>query len=100
MAVLSVRIDPELEKKLEFLMRAQQIVDKSAYVRQLLARSIAEDVIEYLCSQVKAKQLSAWKAAELAQVSLQRMLAELAKRQVSLYDDQSLAEDLAFALRD
>lgn len=43
MGVLSVRLDEELEKKLEFLMKKLQIVDKSSYIRQLMDRVLKDD---------------------------------------------------------
>ncbi len=97
MAVLSVRLDKELEEKLQFLMKKQKIVDKSAYIRRLLAQSIREELLDYLSQEVKDRNLSIWKAAELAQLSLRAMMQELAKRDVLLYDETALKEDLSFA---
>jgi predicted HTH domain antitoxin len=98
MKILSVRLDDELEHKLNFLMKKLKVVDKSTYIRQLLDRMLSEELLEVLCKQVEEKQISAWKAAELAEVSLRKMLYELKKRNVPGYDEQSLREDLEFAL--
>ena len=98
MHVLSVRLDGNLEKKLSFLMEKLKIIDKSTYIRQLLDKSLSEEMLEVLCKQVGEKQISAWKAAELAGVSLRKMLDELKKRNSSGYDEQSIQEDLNFAL--
>lgn len=97
MAVLSVRLDKELEEKLQFLMKKQKIVDKSAYIRRLLAQSIREELLDYLSQEVKDRNLSIWKAAELAQLSLRAIMHELAKREVLMYDETALKEDLSFA---
>ena len=78
MSVLSVRIDKELEEKLKFLMEKQKIIDKSAY----------------------KKHLSIWKAAELAKMSLRGIMGELAKRDVKIYDEAALQEDLTFVKKD
>ncbi|MHA1526414.1 MAG: UPF0175 family protein [Promethearchaeota archaeon] len=99
MGVLSVRLDDELESKLDFLMKKLKIVDKSTYIRQLLDNSLSEEMIKILCKQVEEKKISAWKAAEIADISLRKMLHELKKRTSSGYDEQSLREDLEFALR-
>nr|MDO8118038.1 UPF0175 family protein [Candidatus Sigynarchaeota archaeon] len=96
MSVLSVRIDPVLEEKLAFLMREKKIIDKSAYVRQLLDKSIMHDLIDFLASEVGKRNLSAWKAAEMAGISLRQMMAELASRDVSTYSKEALMEDMAF----
>ncbi len=98
MGVLSVRLDEDLEKKLDFLMKKLKIIDKSSYVRQLLDKSLSEEMVDLLCRQVGEKQISAWKAAEIAEVSLRRMLNELKKRNIIGYDEQTLKEDLNFAL--
>ena len=98
MHVLSVRLDGNLEKKLSFLMEKLKIIDKSTYIRQLLDKSFSEEILEVLCKQVGEKQISAWKAAELAGISLRKMLDELKKRNSSEYDEQSFQEDLNFAL--
>jgi predicted HTH domain antitoxin len=98
MKVLSVRLDEDLERKLSFLMKKLKIIDRSTYIRQLLEKSLSEEMLEVLCKQVEEKQISAWKAAEIAGISLRKMLYELKKRNFSGYDEQSLKEDLEFAL--
>ncbi len=98
MKVLSVRLDEELESKLSFLMKKLKIVDKSTYIRQLLDKSLSEEMLDVLCKQVDEKKMSAWKAAEIAGISLRKMLSELKKRNLSGYNEQSLREDLEFAL--
>ena len=98
MHVLSVRLDEDLKKKLDFLMKNLKKIDKSAYIRQLLDRSLSEDMTEVLGKQVGEKKMSAWKAAEILGISLRRMLDELKKRQILGYDDESFKEDLEFAL--
>jgi len=96
MSVLSVRIDPELEKKLNFLMASKKIVDKSAYIRQLLDKSIEVDLLDFLAIEVKLRHMSAWKAAEIAKVSLRQILAELASRDVPTSSEAAFLEDIDF----
>ncbi|MBD3408111.1 MAG: hypothetical protein GF411_18465 [Candidatus Lokiarchaeota archaeon] len=95
--VLSVRLDEDLEKRLAFLMEKRKIVDKSAYVRRLIDRSLREDLLDFLSEEVAAKRLSMWKASSIAGISLRAMMTEIAKRGISIYDEQSLREDLLFA---
>ncbi|MHA1637318.1 MAG: UPF0175 family protein [Candidatus Thorarchaeota archaeon] len=94
--VSSVRLDPEIESKLAMLMKTKKIVDKSAYIRQLISRSLTQDLIEYLAGEVKAKRMSAWNAASMAGIPLRSMLKELSERGISTYDEKALAEDLKF----
>ncbi|MHA1577724.1 MAG: UPF0175 family protein [Candidatus Thorarchaeota archaeon] len=95
--VLSVRLDAEIESKLAMLMKTKKIIDKSAYIRQLISRSLTEDLIEYLAGEVKAKRVSAWKAAEVSGIPLRAMLKELSDRGISAYDERALDEDILFA---
>ncbi len=97
MKVLSVRLDEEIEQKLEFLMHKLKIVDKSTYIRQLLNKSLSNELIGLLCDEVGEKQMSAWKAAEIAGISLRKMLFELKKRNISGIDEIALKEDIKFA---
>ncbi len=72
--------------------------DKSSYIRQLLEKSLTEEMLEVLCKQVGEKDMSAWKAAEIAGVSLRKMLEELKTRNVSGYDEQAIKEDIEYTL--
>lgn len=98
MKILSVRLDDELEQKLSYLMEKLKKKDKSSYIRQLLEKSLEEELIEVLCKQVGEKSTSAWKAAEIAGVSLRKMLEELKKRNITGYDEQALKEDLEYSI--
>jgi len=98
MKILSVRIDDDLDEKLSFLMARLKKKDKSSYIRQLLEKTLTEEMIEVLCKQVGEKDISAWKAAEIAGISLRRMMEELKKRNVSGYDEQAMKEDIEYAL--
>ncbi|MBD3193043.1 MAG: hypothetical protein GF308_20570 [Candidatus Heimdallarchaeota archaeon] len=100
MSVLSVRIDKELEEKIKFLMEKQKIVDKSAYIRKLLAESIKDELLDYLSKEIENRNISIWKAAEIAQMSLRGMMHELAKRNIMIYDERALNEDLSFAKKE
>ena len=97
MGILSVRLDEELEKRLQFLLEKRKISDKSTYIRQLLSKSIANELLDYLCDEVKLKHMSVWKAAEYAQISLRSMLQELANREIVLYTEEAFQDDLVFS---
>ncbi len=97
MGVLSVRMDKEMEKRLAYLMERRKIVDKSAYIRQLIDRSLSADLLDYLSEEVATRRMSIWKAASSAGISLRVMMVELAKRNISTYDEQALREDLIFS---
>jgi len=94
--VLSVRIDEDLKERLSYLMDRRKIVDRSAYLRQLIDRALTEDLLDYLADEVKSKRISVWKAASIAEIPLRAMMTELAKRDVHTYDERALREDLRF----
>jgi len=94
--VLSVRIDEDLKERLSYLMNRRKIVDRSAYLRQLIDKALTEDLIDYLAEEVKSKRISVWKAASIAQIPLRAMMTELAKRDIPTYDEQAFREDLRF----
>lgn len=96
MSILSVRIDTELEKKLEFLMKQLHIEDKSSLIRKLLNNSLDEEIIHLLGTRVEKGEITLWKASEVAGISLERMIRELQLREISLYDDDMLEEDLRY----
>lgn len=98
MKILSVRIDDDLERKLSFLLKKLKVIDKSTYIRQLLEKSLSEEMLKMLCNEINEKNISAWKAAEIAGVSLRKMLYELKNRYPSGYSEQAFKEDLEFAL--
>jgi predicted HTH domain antitoxin len=94
MSVLSVRIDQEIEKKISFLLEKGYIEDKSAFIRRLLDKSLTEEIINVLCIQIEKGEITIWKSAEIACLSLEQMLSEVAKRNIDLFVLKSLSEDL------
>ncbi len=96
MGTLSVRLEADLEEKLNFIMKEKRIQDKSAYIRQLLSKSLTEDIIDFLCNEVKDRRISAWKAATIANIPLRTMIMELANRKIETMDELSFQDDLAY----
>ncbi|MHA1912675.1 MAG: UPF0175 family protein [Candidatus Kariarchaeaceae archaeon] len=97
MTVLSVRLDEDLEEQLLLIMKKKKLQDKSALIRQMLAKSMEKEIIDLLCIEVQEKKISAWKAANLAKISLSQMLHELAQREIYTIDEKALLEDIQFA---
>jgi len=96
MTVLSVRLDEDLEEQLSLIMKKKKLQDKSALIRQMLARSMEKEIIDLLCDEVQMKKISAWKAAEIAKISLSQFLHELAQREIYTTDEKNLLEDIQF----
>jgi|SRR6056297_3663513 len=100
MTVLSVRLNKKLEEKIEYLLKNLNVEDKSSYIRQLLELSLNKEILDFLSQKVTEGEISAWKAAELADISLRKMLRELKKRKIPTYTESMLEEDLQYVLRD
>ena len=96
MTTLSVRIDKEIEDKLNLLLKLRKINDKSAYIRKLLSRSLQEDLIDDYCIQIQKGKISLWKGAEMLGLSLREMMNETRKRKITIYDEEALEIDLKF----
>jgi predicted HTH domain antitoxin len=96
MSILSVRLDKEIEKKLQHLLKLRKINDKSAYIRQILDKSLQADLIEQYCQKIKDRTITIWKAAQLLDISLRQMLVELKHRGISSYSEEALESDIDF----
>ncbi len=97
MPILSVRLDKEIEDKINLLIKIRKIQDKSAFIRGLLSKSLQEELIEHYCDHVKIGKISLWKAGELLGLSLREMMIEIGKRKITLFDEKALILDLKFA---
>ncbi len=96
MSILSVRIDEEMEQKLQHILNARKIQDKSAYIRQILDHSLQADLIEIYCQKIKEQTITTWKAAEVLKISLRKMMTELKNREISNYSEEALDHDILF----
>lgn len=100
MSVLSVRLDTEMEEKINLLMKNRHIVDKSAFIRQLLDKSLSEELLQYYCEIVNLKKMSAWKAAEKLGISLREFLHQYKSKGFETYTHKEFLEDLEFVMND
>ena len=57
-----------------------------------------EEVIQLLCKEVGEKKISAWKAAEIAGISLRKMFHKLKQLNIPGYDEIFLKEDIKYGL--
>ncbi len=55
MKTLSVRIDDSLEQLIQYITEKRKIIDKSAYIRELLDKSLRKELLDYLCSMVQER---------------------------------------------
>lgn len=92
--LISIRLSKELNKKLEKLAKTQD-EDKSSIIRELLHRAVKEKEIELAIEAYKNGQISLWKAAQKAGVSLWKMTDIIKTRKIEInYSEKDLEEDL------
>jgi predicted HTH domain antitoxin len=73
LTTVSARIQKSQAEEIERLA-SKRGTDKSAIIRELLATAIKNKRIEEALSQVQAKKITVWKAAEIADVTYREML--------------------------
>lgn len=90
---LTTRIPDELEKDVEDISKEESL-DKSATARKLLKKSVKNYKLEKALERYKKGEISLGKAAELAEVSIRKLLFEMKKRDIHFhYSKESLRED-------
>jgi predicted HTH domain antitoxin len=94
MQTISIRINKELQQKLEFLLRTKHIEDRSTYLRTLIDRAMTEDLIEYALNEFKSRRISLWKAASITGMSLQEFMDEAKAHSVPTIDESTIRDDI------
>ena len=91
---LSLRIPKETAKKLRELVKKEK-KDRSALIREILEQGVKEKNIEQAVELYKTGQVTGWKAAQLAGISLWKFYETLATKGVLIqYSQKDLEEDL------
>lgn len=92
--VMSVRIPDDLEKSLlEFSEKESK--PTSEVIRELLEKGLKEKRIESALELYKKGEVTLWKAASIADVSLWKMIEELKENKIEVqYGQKELEEDL------
>ena len=96
---ISLRLPSDTLKKLDELAEREQ-KDRSTMIRELLNAGIQEKDLDYAVDKYRKGQVTSWKAAQMAGVSLWSFLEVLRERSVLIqYSEHDLEEDLK-ALRE
>jgi predicted HTH domain antitoxin len=97
METVTARLPEEVIKTLELLAKEEQI-DRSELIRRILDVGIQEFLMERALKAYRKREVSLWKAAEMAKVSLRKMIEAADKALIPIsYDLDDLERDLAFA---
>ena len=92
--LVSFRLPKELQKELEILSKEED-KDRSEIFRELIKKGLKEKKIEKAVKLYKDGRISASRAAEIADVSLWRMIEIFRERRVEAqYGLKELEEDL------
>ena len=91
---ITLRLPPQTAKKLREIAKKEG-KDRSTLIRELLERGVKEKSVEQAVELYKAGQVTGWKAAQLAGVSLRNFYKVLAEKEVLIqYSEKDLEEDL------
>ena len=81
MITISARIDKELAKEIEEIVKERGI-DRSAAIRELLYMGLREYKLKKALELVRERKVTVWKAAEIAGLTYREMLEKLREHNV------------------
>lgn len=90
----SFRLPIEIDKEIEKLASLED-TDKSKLMRELLVMGIKEKRLQEALKLYQEGKITLWKAAQIADVSLWKMMEIIKERKITLqYSERELKEDL------
>lgn len=93
MKTISVEVDEETAKALEVI--GQPYLDRPTLIKNILISGLRQYRIELAIQRYLEGEVSTWKAAEMAGISLRKMNKILQEKGVEMhYSEKSLKEDL------
>ncbi|MBC8522252.1 MAG: UPF0175 family protein [Methanomicrobia archaeon] len=93
MKTISVEVDEEIAKALEVI--EQPYLDRPTLIKNILISGLRQYRIELAIQRYLEGEVSTWKAAEMAGISLRKMNKILQEKGVEMhYSENSLKEDL------
>lgn len=96
---LSIRPTEEIEKKLEKLIKIEKM-EKSALIRKILNNGIDEELRKCALELFKDNKVSLAKAAEIADVSIRRMMDLIKEKGIPLHiTTEDIQEDFEAAMK-
>lgn len=89
----TTRLPNSLAKSIEFLAKIKKS-DKSTILRQLIERGLKEELTLVAIELLQKGEITLWKAAEIANMSLWDFIEQIKKRKIIIYDQEDLEKDL------
>lgn len=97
--LISIRLTEDINKKLKKLAE-EEGEDKSTLIRELILKGYEEKQLENALELYKKGNVTMWKAAQLASISLWKIIEIIKERKIELnYSEENLKEDLEPLLR-
>ena len=91
---ITLRLPPQTAKKIQEIAKKEG-KDRSTLIRELLENGVKEKSVEHAVELYRTGQVTAWKAAQLAGVSLRYFYKLLEEKAVPIqYSEHDLEEDL------
>lgn len=92
MKTISIRVDEGFVREIEHLAK---YTDRSSFIRRVMQLGLEQYRIELAIQRYVRGEISTWKAAEVAGVSLRRMMDILKDKGIDMhYSEESLKEDI------
>jgi predicted HTH domain antitoxin len=97
MGTIAVRVDKRVEEAISRIMKEEGL-DKSSTVRKLLERGINQWKIEKALERLRNGEVTLWKAAEMAGVSLYEMIEIVREKKIDYIhiSPEELEEEMEF----
>lgn len=91
------KLPADILKEIEYWSKKER-ADPSDFIARLIDTGLREWKLDKVLRMYKNKEITLWKAAEIAGVSLAELLSELPKQKIVFqYDMEELREDLEYA---
>ena len=91
---ITLRLPPQMAKKLKEIAKKEG-KDRSTLIRELLENGVKEKSVEHAVELYRTGQVTAWKAAQLAGVSLWAFYKILDEKGIIIqYSENDLEQDL------
>jgi predicted HTH domain antitoxin len=96
-STIANELPTEILKEIEYWSKKER-TDTTAFILRLIDEGLREWKLHKALGMYKNQEISLWRAAEIAGVSLAEMLSELPKQKIVFqYDLEELKEDLEYA---
>jgi predicted HTH domain antitoxin len=96
-STIAKELPSEILKEIDYWSKKEK-TDRTSFILRLIDEGLREWKIQKVLKMYKNQEVTLWRAAEIAGVSLAELLSELPKQKIVFqYDMEELKEDLEYA---